>query len=222
MGCIALVRCVLVLRCGLAGVVWCPYAGWSLHTDTTPHHEITQQISRKLLRMDILTSKTCWALNKEIIKQVTSSWSLFTQLHITILLVTSCFTCLRIENSRNEDKIVPECVGAKRKTFLCSYCIGWVKWVYIGRAVCACVLSAEVLTTFWWYLMGGDLPLSHRCNCSFFVFSIILLYVNSRLNLIFLFNSSLYKNKTVYNTRLLIVRSTACILHVVWYGVMME
>ena len=27
MGCIALVRCVLVLRCGLAGVVWNPYAG---------------------------------------------------------------------------------------------------------------------------------------------------------------------------------------------------
>ena len=27
MGCIALVRCVLVLRCGLAGVVWHPYAG---------------------------------------------------------------------------------------------------------------------------------------------------------------------------------------------------
>ena len=29
MGCIALVRCVLVLRCGLAGVVWYPYAGLS-------------------------------------------------------------------------------------------------------------------------------------------------------------------------------------------------
>jgi hypothetical protein len=27
MGCIALVRCVLVLRCGLAGVLWYPYAG---------------------------------------------------------------------------------------------------------------------------------------------------------------------------------------------------
>ena len=27
MGCIALVRCVLVLHCGLAGVVWYPYAG---------------------------------------------------------------------------------------------------------------------------------------------------------------------------------------------------
>ena len=29
MCCIALVRCVLVLRCGSAGVVWYPYAGWS-------------------------------------------------------------------------------------------------------------------------------------------------------------------------------------------------
>ena len=27
MGCIALVRCVLVLWCGSAGVVWYPYAG---------------------------------------------------------------------------------------------------------------------------------------------------------------------------------------------------
>ena len=30
--------------------------------------------------VDVLTSETCWALNKEIIKQVTSSWSLFIQL----------------------------------------------------------------------------------------------------------------------------------------------
>jgi len=35
MGCIVLVRCVLVLRCGLAGVVWYLYAGFSLHMDTT-------------------------------------------------------------------------------------------------------------------------------------------------------------------------------------------
>jgi len=28
MGGIALVRCVLVLRCGLAVVVWYPYEGW--------------------------------------------------------------------------------------------------------------------------------------------------------------------------------------------------
>jgi len=37
MCCIALVRCVLVLRCGLAGVVWYPYAG--IEPDTT--HEVT-------------------------------------------------------------------------------------------------------------------------------------------------------------------------------------
>jgi len=31
--------------------------------------------------MNVLTSEKCWALNKEIIKQVTSSWSLSTQLY---------------------------------------------------------------------------------------------------------------------------------------------
>ena len=33
-----------------------------------------------LLRMDVLTSETCWALNKVILKQVASSLSLFTQI----------------------------------------------------------------------------------------------------------------------------------------------
>ena len=40
MGCIVLVRYVLVLRCGLAGVVWCG----SLNPDTTPlrpNHNVT-------------------------------------------------------------------------------------------------------------------------------------------------------------------------------------
>ena len=60
-------------------VVWYPYAGWSLqHTSNQSNttHALTHQISRKLLRMDVLTSVTCWAVNNEIIKQVTSSWSL--------------------------------------------------------------------------------------------------------------------------------------------------
>ena len=41
---IALVWCLLVLRCGLAGVVWYPDAGWSLHKVTTPpqpNHTVT-------------------------------------------------------------------------------------------------------------------------------------------------------------------------------------
>jgi hypothetical protein len=33
MGCIALVQCVLVLQCGSSGVVWYPYAGFSLHEE---------------------------------------------------------------------------------------------------------------------------------------------------------------------------------------------
>ena len=41
MGCIALVLCVLVLRCGLAGVVWYPYAGFS-HNVTPTHIEPEQ------------------------------------------------------------------------------------------------------------------------------------------------------------------------------------
>jgi len=56
MGCIVLVRFVLVLRCGMAVVVWYPGAGFS-QSNTTP--EITQHMSRKLLGMDVLTSETC-------------------------------------------------------------------------------------------------------------------------------------------------------------------
>jgi len=63
---------------GCGGVVSvCRHQHTSNQSNTT--HEITQQISRKLLRMDVLTSETCWTLNKEIIKQVTSIWSLFYQ-----------------------------------------------------------------------------------------------------------------------------------------------
>jgi len=66
-------------------------------------HEITQHISRKLLRMDVLTSETCSALSKKIIKQVKSSWSLFTQIlcplinpvHVICIFVTCfIFSCL--------------------------------------------------------------------------------------------------------------------------------
>ena len=46
--------------------------------------KITQQISNKLLRMDVLTFETCRALNKEIKKHVTSSWSIFIQLVILV------------------------------------------------------------------------------------------------------------------------------------------
>ena len=34
-------------------------------------------ISRKLLKMDVLTFETCWAVNSGMIKQVTSIWSIY-------------------------------------------------------------------------------------------------------------------------------------------------
>ena len=90
--------CYVVVWLWWCGIRMQASACWSLHTDTTPPqpnhnvtpihiepdttHEVTQRISRKFLRMDVLTSETCWALNKVIIKQVVSSWSLFTQ-HFT-------------------------------------------------------------------------------------------------------------------------------------------
>ena len=40
MGCIALVRCVLVLRCGLAVVVWYPYAGWGTSASAYKWHQV--------------------------------------------------------------------------------------------------------------------------------------------------------------------------------------
>jgi len=73
-------------------VVWLWWCGIrmqveALHTSNQINviHEKTQHISRKLLRMDAVTPVTCWALYKEIIKQVTSSSSLFTQLCLPIL-----------------------------------------------------------------------------------------------------------------------------------------
>ena len=46
MGCIALLRCVLVLRCGLVGVVWYPDAG--LSTTTQHVSDVNTPILRSL------------------------------------------------------------------------------------------------------------------------------------------------------------------------------
>jgi len=74
------------IRMQAEAIVLQPASGY--HTTTTQHQHTSNhshtthaiKISRKLLRMDVLTSETCWALYNEIIKQVTSSWSFFIQL----------------------------------------------------------------------------------------------------------------------------------------------
>ena len=65
------------------------------------YHEITQQISRKLLRMDVLTSETWWALSNEII----SKWhqvglSLFNRnAYICVYWNDVGFSCLKLKLS---------------------------------------------------------------------------------------------------------------------------
>ena len=76
-----IISCVVLLwydACWCYVVVWLGWCGVVSACCTTQHqhtsyqsnttHEITQHISRKLLRMDVLTSETCWAVNKEIKK----------------------------------------------------------------------------------------------------------------------------------------------------------
>jgi len=78
--------CVVVVWYPMLAEVLVFQPAYGYHTTTTQHqhtsnqnhttHAITHKISRQLLRMDVLTSETRWAVNNEIIKQVTSSWSL--------------------------------------------------------------------------------------------------------------------------------------------------
>jgi hypothetical protein len=56
-------------------------------------HPSSGAISRKLLKMDVLTFETGCAVNSEIIKQVTTSWSIFIQqLNQVKMLIAFCNT----------------------------------------------------------------------------------------------------------------------------------
>ena len=77
----------LTVRFGWGGVVSLSRLKHFSASACTTHIEPEQYntwnkstISRKLLKMDALTFEKCWAVNSEIIKQVTSSWSIFIQL----------------------------------------------------------------------------------------------------------------------------------------------
>ena len=122
MCCIALVRCVLVLRCGSAGVVWYPYAGWSAAEQYNTWNKST--ISRKLLKMDVLTFETCWAVNSEIIKQVTWSWSIFIQLsRWCTVQINIRFSILFALKSKISKCMAETCSKKKNKCWsLCVVC----------------------------------------------------------------------------------------------------
>jgi len=60
----------------------------------------TQQISRKLLRMAVLISEACWALNNEIIKKATSSWSFYST-NINFIIPMHVLIFIKMRNIRN-------------------------------------------------------------------------------------------------------------------------
>jgi len=60
MCCIALFRCVLVLRCGSAGVVWYPYAGWSTSASAFSRFK-NKIIFKKLIKTKYL-APVCYSL----------------------------------------------------------------------------------------------------------------------------------------------------------------
>ena len=85
-----------------------PYAGWSLHKDTTPpqlNHTITpthiepeqyntwnkSTLGRTHLKIDVLTFEKCWTLNSEITKQKTSD--------IKLVYLYSTIKCLDVPSN---------------------------------------------------------------------------------------------------------------------------
>ena len=76
------------------GFISCVVLLWFDTTPPQPNHTVTPThiepeqyntwkkftISRKLLKIDVLTFETYWAVNSEIINQVTPSWSIFIQI----------------------------------------------------------------------------------------------------------------------------------------------
>jgi len=95
--CIALVRCVLVLP---------------THIEPEQYNTWNKSIiSRKPLKMDVLTFETCWAVNSEIIKQVTSSRSIFVRLSLTFVIATEYGVILSLtffekQNIRGKEKVL--------------------------------------------------------------------------------------------------------------------
>ena len=79
--------------------------------------------------MDVLTSETCWAVNNEIIRQVTSSWSLFLQLSRSyeVCCLYGFFVC-----------------------HILSYSFGSI--LFINVYICGCMFLFNFVNYFFYYI----------------------------------------------------------------------
>jgi hypothetical protein len=117
------------------------------HTVTPTHIEPEQYnpcnksiIIRKLLKMDVLTFETCWAVNSEIIKEVISSWSLFIQIRYVFCAFIIPLFCVVLET------------WCKRSYHLLSHKV-WE--LYITDFLCrASDFRSLRCSCYWWKKIG--------------------------------------------------------------------
>ena len=106
------------------------------------------------LWMAVLTSETCWALNTEIIKQVTSSWSLFIQIPVCVSLRVDTGHCqLQDVNVGGcHESVWNVCVCCNFKT-----CPFWMKLIPVAAAIVRLYLYIKIRPTkFVAILFTGD------------------------------------------------------------------
>ena len=131
---------------------------FSLHKDTTPlqpNHTVTpthikpeqyntwnkSTISCKLLKTAVLTFETCWAVNSEIIKQVTSSWSIFIQL-VKMVVHGTAQPIVQLSYKLNDQWILLWLLAEIRDIFSSHYPASKVNKIYFVRGVEQLALEA--------------------------------------------------------------------------------
>jgi hypothetical protein len=153
MCCIALVRslCRLKLCFSLRKDTTPPQPN---HTVTATHFQTEQYntwnkstIKRRLLKMDVLTFETCWAVNSEIIKQVTSSLFIFIQLNLNF--------CWYIDKRKCGLLAVSPTVPLQRHLSFVNCAVQYLNW-YRTQAMLWCVCYVKCMERWRWFLWNSD------------------------------------------------------------------
>ena len=103
---------------------------------------VIQQHSRKLLKMDILTSETCWAHKKWKKKQVTSNWSFIPQ--------QTYIFCFKSTLESSVYETLETGSSKKRHSFLRQWASYSVRFCEILKA--RCISLQKMLPAPWLYL----------------------------------------------------------------------
>ena len=129
MGCVALVRCVFVLRCGSAGVMWYPYAGWSKALFFAQHVSNASTFIFRSLRLCVgilLWFDVCWRYGV-----VWLGWcGILMQAEAKLYFLLNMFRMLVHSSSGACDCVWVYCSGLM--------CVGVAVWFSWGDVVSLC------------------------------------------------------------------------------------